>query len=235
MKEKINIGVETLRIIYSRYKKYMIYWGVILVCFFVFVFFVVARIIEIPKLSKERSVELGKFKILNNNLTLLRAISESDLDSKFEVASKALPSNKDFQGIINAISLASSKSGASLNDYSFYVGDLSKGSDVKSGFPFVKLTLTLKGTPRQTVSFLKNLSETFPLSEVESITQKGGTVSITTFFYYKSAVPSNYSGSRRLAGISTDHAMLIEKISSWDTSFASFLAQPSGTSSASPF
>lgn len=235
MKEKTNIDVETLRIIYSRYKKHIIYGGTIAICLFFFIFFTIPKTLELSELNKERTVEIKKLQVLNGNLFLLRTLNDNDLDQKLQTASRALPSSKDFEGILNAISLASNKSGASLNDYSFVVGELSKSSDANSGFPSVKLTLSLRASSSQIIAFLKNLSETVPLSEVTNISQKKDSVAITALFYYKSVDTNSLSSEARLSGISPKHLTLIDTISSWDTPFASVVSTPEGTKSASPF
>ena len=57
----------------------------------------------------------------------------------FPMVSSALPEDKDFEGIINAISIAAGKSGASLDDYDFAVEVLRMLLLSVGGYPFLTL------------------------------------------------------------------------------------------------
>src|SRR3989344_7763747 len=237
MKENTNIDINTIKILYKKYKEHLIYILVIFITVVLFLFTVLPRIADVALLNNERKIELNNFSILKKNLDLLSNLDDSKLDSQLLVVSSSLPSEKDFEGILNAVSLASGRSGASLSDYEFQVGDLSQGLLVKTtGFPFLTLTVNIRGTPLQVVKFVDSLSKSTPISEVTSILLNANSATIPILFYYKALPPIQLSDNRQVAPLSEKGRGIINNISSWG---AGNLSQPeapvSATSSASPF
>ena len=51
MKNKINIDVETVRLIYTKYRKHITYGGIIAVSLIVFCFFVLPKILSLSSIS----------------------------------------------------------------------------------------------------------------------------------------------------------------------------------------
>ncbi len=237
MKENTNIDINTIKLLYRKYKEYLIYILILVITVSLFLFAVLPRITDLSNLNDEKKIELNKFSNLKNNLDLLSNLNDSLLNSQLLVVSSALPSEKDFEGVLNAISLASGKSGASLGDYAFQVGDLSQPSiQTTTGFPFLTLSVNVRGTPSQIVSFVGSLSKSTPISEVSSITQDGNNASISIVFYYKALPSIQVDDGRAIAPLSQKGRDIINTLSSWG---ANNLSQPespvSATSSAIPF
>ena len=237
MKENTNIDINTIKIVYRKYKEHLIYILVIFITVVLFLFTVLPRIADLGKLNNERKVELNKVSVLSNNLNLLSNLDVSLLDSQLLVVSSALPSEKDFEGVLNAISLASGRSGPTLSDYGFQVGDLSQRLSVETtGSPFLTLVLNIRGTPLQVVKFVDSLFKSMPISEVTSIVQNANNATISIVFYYKSLLPVQFDDIKEIAPLSEKGKGIINTLSSWG---AGNLSQPespaSATSSASPF
>ena len=236
MKNTSSIDFATLNIIYKKYKYHLIYISVIIVCFIVLIFFTLPEFSQISQMGKERKIEEEKLKVLKNNLGILQGTDNTLLESQLQAVTTALPESKDYEGILNAISLASSKSGASLNDYEFGVGSLSGDVTPAAGFPYINLELIISASQEQTVSFLKSLSETVPLSQITSIKQTPGRTSIDMIFYYKSSIPGSVSEGTALSNLNSEDKELVSKISLWNTSLSgSPVEDQAGTPSASPF
>lgn len=233
MKNKNSIDIATLSIIYKKYKEHIIYLAIIVVCILIFVFLTIPKISQIGIISQERKAEEEKLKILKNNVSILQNTDDSLLESQVQAVSSALPENKDFEGILNAISLASSKSGASLSDYDFGVGELSDQTTPTVGYPYIKLTLNIKANQAQTISFLKNISETVPLSQVSSITEILGSTSVEMFFYYKASIPDDLSKSVALNNMSESDRDLISTLSMWGNYTPGIISDNSASSSSS--
>lgn len=237
MKENTNIDINTIKILYKKYKEHIIYVLVIFITILLFLFAVLPRIKDLGKLNNDRKIELNKVSILKNNLDLLSNLDDSKLDSQLLVVSSALPSEKDFEGVLNAVSLASGRSGVSIGDYEFQVGDLSQRLSVKAtGFPFLTLVVNIKGTPSQIVKFVGSLFKSTPISEVTSILQNTNSATISIVFYYKTLPPVQLDDSRQITPLSQKGREIIDTLSAWGVGN---LPQPevpiSSTSSTSPF
>lgn len=237
MKENTNIDINTIKILYKKYKEHLVYILVISITTVLFLFAVLPRIVDLTKLNNERKIELNKISILKNNLDLLSNLDNSSLDSQLLIASSALPSGKDFEGVLNAVSLASGRSGVSLDDYGFQVGDLSQRSSINTtGFPFLTLVLNVRGTTSQIAKFVGSLFKSTPISEVTSIVQNTNSAKISVVFYYKALPGVQLSDSEKLTPLSQKGKEIINIISSWGVGSLSQPQVPvSSTSSASPF
>ena len=215
MKENTNIDINTIKILYRKYKEHLTYILVIFIAVVLFLFTVLPRLKDLAKLNNDRKIELNKFSILKNNLDLLSNIDDSLLSSQLLLVSSALPSEKDFEGVLNSISLATAKSGASLSDYEFQVGGLSQSSIETTGFPFLTLTVTIRGTPLQVAKFIGYLSKSAPLSQVTSIMQNSSSATVAINFYYKALAPSQFNDSQAITPISEKGKQIIKTLSSW--------------------
>lgn len=222
MNGKTNIDIETLKTIYAKYKQHIIYGGVIFVCLLVVLFYTIPQFSSIQIAKDYRESELKRLDVLKSNLSLLQNLDTALLDKQFVTASSALPSEKNFEGIVNALSSAAAKSGVILSDYSLSIGAVSddkdkpeEGEPQVSGYPFISLKLSLRANPSQLITFLKNLSETFPLSEVTNISQSQQGSSIDVNFYYKTYVPSELSDYSELSNLSQNELSLMNSIASW--------------------
>ena len=237
MKENTNIDINTIKILYRKYKEHLVYILVIFITVVLFLFTVLPRIKDLARLNNEKKIELNKVSILKNNLNLLSNLDDSELDSQLLIVSSALPSEKDFEGVLNALSLASGRSGASLGDYEFQVGDLSQRSSVKTtGFPFLTLVVNIKGTTSQIVNFVGSLFKSTPISEVTSIMQNANSATISIVFYYKTLLPIPLNDSTQIIPLSEKGKEIINTLSSWGVGSLSQPEVPiSSTSSASPF
>lgn len=237
MKNKNNIDIATLNIIYKKYKEHIIYMGIIIVCLLVFVFLTIPKISQIGMIGQERKAEENKLKILKDNVAIIQNTDDSLLESQLQTVTDALPESKDFEGILNAISLASSKSGASLNDYNLGIGELLDSKSPTTGYPFIKLSLDIQANQVQTIAFLKNILETVPLSQITSVSETLGHASVDVTFYYKPSLPEDLSKNATLVDINQSDKDLISTISTWNTSLVNVVLDNSASSSStsSPF
>jgi len=237
MRENTNIDINTIKTLYRKYKEHLIYILVIFVTVVLFLFSVLPRIKDLAKLNNDRKIELNKLSILKNNLNLLSNLDDSLLSSQLLVVSSALPSEKDFEGVLNSISLATAKSGTSLGDYEFQVGGLSQRLSVKTtGFPFLTLSVGIRGTPLQVAKFIGYLSKSIPLSQITSVMQNSNNATVAINFYYKALAPFQFNDSQAIAPISEKGKQIIKTLSSWEiNNLPGFEAPISSTSSANPF
>lgn len=218
MDNKVAIDSTRLRLLYERNKPYLIPIFVIIACFLIFLTIIVPQIQDLFKFSQEAKNRADKLLTMKNNLTILSGISETTLDSELQLASTALPSGKDFDGILTAISLASQRSGVSFGNFEFQVGDLSKVEDKGGQIPFLKLNLSINGSMKAMSAFLDEISKTLPLSELENVDLSNGLSSITTVFYYKPFPRLNYDDSLPIILFSKKETDLLKRLSTFNAS-----------------
>ncbi len=216
MNKKINIDLNTIKIIYARYKQHIFYMVIIIVCVILFLTMIIPRTSELSNLQKEAKNEANKLAVLKNNLNLLSGMNDATLNSQLGLVSKALPVDKDFEGVLNAVSLAAVKSGALLSDYEFQVGDLSQTPSNTSGFPFLKLSLNIKAGPKQSSLFVNELYKSFPLCEVTSIEQGEDSSNIAVMFFYKPLPNIEFNEDKPVQPVSKNDLQFIDKLSSWN-------------------
>src|SRR3989344_6306957 len=189
MKNTIALDKGTYKILYYRYKAFIIPILTILVCLVVVVKFIIPQINSFFSLNEERKLLSAKIAILKANADFLANLNEDDLDLKLQIVSAALPAEKDFTGILNAVSKTANDSRVSVDDYLLSIGDLSIKSAQVSQAPSIKILLKVNTGLDGTQRFLNELNNSLPISEVSSVQTGGNSSSISTIFYYKPFSP----------------------------------------------
>lgn len=237
MNNKINFDVNAIDIIYNKYKKFIPPIGVILVCVFLFFFVIIPQIQSYLSLLNQTTLEDTKLVNLKNNLNFLNNLNESKLSNQVQIVSSVLPLDKDFGGVLYALSAVSAKSGILLGNYSFQVGKLAEKS-ANTNFPFLSLNIQLNSNVLNTVKFIKELYRTVPVAEITKINVEGDSSQVTINFYYQpvrlvgfvdQAVP--------ISALSQKETALINDLSTWNNASNQnpFIFLPEASSSANPF
>jgi len=218
-------------LLYRKNKNYILPISVILICVFLFFQVIIPQISGLFELQKQSKIEQDKLATLKGNLTSLTNLDSSVLDSRYKITTAVLPINKDFAGIINAVSIAASKTGLSVGDYDFLVGDISKPKTAVTKFPFLQLSVNLLGDITSASNFTSELYKTAPLSEVISLNSSFNSMSITINFYYKTIPPINFKEEIPLQTLSPKSQEILDNISKWSN--ASFLDDASAVPASS--
>lgn len=215
MNRKINYDITTIKFFYDRYKDYLLPLAIVFVCFILFAKIIIPQINNLSQTRIQAKIEKEKLLVLRNNLRLISDLNEGNLDSQLSITSDALPNEKDFTGVLNAVSFAASKTGVFLGDYEFQVGDLSKTESLGRIFPSLQLVLTVSGGVNATVKFVEELYKSVPLSQVTSVKISQGRSIITVVFYYKPFAPVALD-SQPMREVSKDDLTTIKNISLWN-------------------
>lgn len=217
--KKINIDTNTLVVLYSHYKEFFLPVGFILVSILLFIFFIIPGVQNYFNTQEQAKSETQKLVTLKNNLNTLSSMDDNQLNQNLTVLSAALPSNKDFAGVINAINSDAALTGVSVGDFEFNVGDLSQTSNQGSGqYPTLQLNVNLNGNTNAILQYLQLLSKTVPLSEVSSIKIGSNFATLTILFYFKPFLASNISDESPVSPLSAKDQALISQISKWNNS-----------------
>lgn len=126
---------------------------------------------------------------LKTNQSFINGLSQAKLNKDYSVASKSLPYQKDYAGMIESIDQATSVSNMERNDYSVEVGNLSTKSAQLSPQTTITVKVSLQGDIAKLQKFLQQLSVELPLSEVVSIEFNENSASIEVNFFYKYLSP----------------------------------------------
>lgn len=215
MTPKVSLDKGTYKVLYERYREYLAPLAVIFVCLVLILKIVIPQVQDfIGTLNTVKEMQ-SQITVLKNNVQFLTSLDDSVLDSKMRVASSALPAEKDFAGILNAITTASVRSGVSLGDFSFAVGELSTKSAQLAGQPSIQVALTVSGDAFLAQRFIQELLKTVPLSEILNVAISGRSSSLTTVFYYKVFPPIHFDGAKPIFALLQNEEQLLNKLSSW--------------------
>lgn len=210
-----HIDINILRLLYSRYKDFIVPFLVIVVVIGLFLKVTGPAIQDLFKGYEEQKTAMLTLGNMRNKLNFLKGVDDSSIDSQFRIVTRTLPVDKDFTGVLNAISDASNKSGAVLGGFKFVVGSLSKVEDI-SEYPSLNLSITLSGNVKAVDNFIGILVKTLPLSEVTKISSQMTSSTIAIDFYYKVIKPSKYDDSLPLSIVSANGRSLIDELSTFD-------------------
>ncbi len=238
MDSKINVDINSAKLIYNRYKEFVVPVIVIIVSFFIFISVVMPQIKDLGRRKAESKDASAKLSILKKNLDLLSGINESTMDSQLQTVTSALPLNKDFGSVLDRVSAASGKAGVSLGNFAFQVGDLSKTTTDNTGFPSLKLDLNVEGNVRAISNFINELDKSLPLSEVTSVEISNNLSRLTVIFYYKPFISGSNSTTSMISPFTQQTLSLIDKISTFNNSLSSpipSLPSSSGKNTTNPF
>lgn len=214
MNRKVNTRANLTRYLYDNYKEFFLPFGIFVVSLLIFINFTLPQIKNLLDLDAKIKLQNEKLQVMKDNLNKLSAMDSSTLESQRTISSRALPSDKDFAGVLNAVSQAALKSQVILGDYGFEVGDIKKiESDVK--YPGFKLTLDLVGGPQEMQRFMEELYKTVPISEVIAVKSSPDSSQVTAIFYYKAEPPVKIRNDVPVKMISKEGSIMLSEISTW--------------------
>ncbi|MFH1833228.1 MAG: hypothetical protein ABH816_03670 [Candidatus Levyibacteriota bacterium] len=218
--KRLKIDQSVLKILYIRCKPYLISVLIITASVMLFVFFVMPQIQEIFVIRAQEDLTKEKIITLQKNLEFVASLDDIDLDSQLQIVSGALPGEKDFIGVLNAIRSASVKSGVSVGDYVFQVGSLSQETEKSSGnigsFPSLSLSLELKDGGIEGVRrFLNSLAKIIPISEVNGVDSAENRSKMTIVFYYRAIPPISVDYTALIKPLSKGQEATFKDVSSW--------------------
>ncbi|OGH07953.1 MAG: hypothetical protein A2W22_06820 [Candidatus Levybacteria bacterium RBG_16_35_11] len=213
---KRSLNQDALREIYKQYKNYLMPLGIMVVSLLLFFYIIIPQIANFTDLQKQLVMENQKLTVLKTNLNYLSSLDASSLDSNFKIASLVLPKEKDFIGILGAISEAAGKASVSVGDYQFKVGDLEGARITAKGPPFLDMDLAINGSSSDLMRFMGELQKTAPINEVIGGATVGITSTLTIRFYYSAIPPVNLKADTAIKPISADNQIILNNLLSWN-------------------
>lgn len=172
---------------------------------------------------------------LQQNINYIDNLDTNVLNSQLQTASSALPPEKNFTTMLNAITNAAAISGVSLSDYSFAVGDIVSGQDQVGaqnykGVSTTVITVVVNGNFTDIIQFINSLENTVPLAEVTQVNGSGENVSITLQFYQKSFPTVSFNPETPIEPLSPNKVTLLQQVGKWENIPALQQTQPVNSS-----
>lgn len=219
--KKVNIDNVFFKLIYRRNKDFFLSVVAIFLSLFLFFQFVLPQISELQAMSEEEKAVKERIEVLNYNFQFFNQMDSQNLDQDLLTASSALPLQKDFAGVLVAVSRAAGTAGVGLDDFSFRVGDLStpSGALTVTSAPAIEIELTIRGDIVKAKGFIQKLSEALPLSGVVIVQNSGQSSTIATNFYYRPFPPViKFDDKTKSKDLSSFDKDLLTKLTQWRTS-----------------
>jgi hypothetical protein len=224
-KKDIYFGKNNLRFIYLRYKdsSYFMLSAIVLIivmCILLVMTFILPQFDQWLSIRHEVQVTRERTDVINDNIEYLNNVDRRLLVSQISAVSSALPSEKNFGAILDALSASALRAGVSFQDYSFEVGNISSSSGqiqnahIK-GLSAVTITLVVDGTVDQTKVFLQEVAKALPLSEVTAIEGSEGALNVTFEFFQKNLPKVTLQDDRPVPRVINTQATLINQLTSW--------------------
>lgn len=222
MDNKINTDIKSLELIYARNKPFIIPIVVILVCIALFIKVelpLFGNLQQVLEDSKKASQELESLK---KDLQVIESLDGKTLDSQLDIANNALPANKNFSAILNAVYLTAQKTGVILGEFTFQVGDLDKPDEGVSN-PVITLSLSLDGDIRVINSFVEIISKTLPLSDISLVKSSNKASTVNLLFYYKPLMKNLPGKDLKIGVVSEENLSLLSELAAFNNSSSSFV------------
>lgn len=212
-KHSILLDETTFQILYLKNKLYITPTLIIVVCIALIVFVLIPQIQEIISLRSESEVLPQRIRILSNNATFMSHLNTETLDNQVSIVAQALPSQRGYAAIINAITNTSRASGVSVGDYSFVVGEIS----TKSAQPVasVSVDLTLNGDLRATSRFIKELYKQLPITAIKKIEATGNTSHVLAEFFFRPIPTITFDANLPIQSLTPQENTVLRTLTEW--------------------
>ncbi len=232
MEKRVNTDVESLKFIYRRNKYLLVPGIVIMVSILVVLLVIIPQVQAFLAIQDEAKNAQRKLEGLKNDLNMLKALDEEILNTQLRTTTKALPVDKDFAGVLNAIFFAAQRTGVRIGRFSFQVGEISGSEENTGKLSSINLSVSLDSNISAINNFIQALQETVPLSSIDFIRTDNMISTVEIEFYYKIMTPPTSIENIALIPLTNEKMDLYEKIVNFNNSQAIDFSNLSVTPSA---
>jgi len=233
--KKVSLNELVLQSLYYRYKAFIVPVSTILVCVFLFFFVIIPQFQNFLATKDEITTNVNNLNILKSNLQLVTSLNDDNLNTTLSTATNALPSEKDFNGILSALNNSAAIAGTSLGNYSFSIGDLTgiDQSGKATQLP-LQLNVVVIGDINTAGRFVSALKNQLPISDAISIVSNNdNTNTVTVAFYYATLPKISFTDTVPLPLLSSSDIKLLTTLSSSQV-VVPVVASPSALPSTTP-
>lgn len=204
---------DQLKQIYQQYKAFLIPIVIMYVCLIVFFQVILPQFQSWLALESQITSDRHRLTVMVRNLNYITRIDNKTVDSNLALSVAALPSEKDFIGILSSIARASVATGVSIGDYSF-----SNEALQTNGNKTLKAILTLNGSYDTVKHFITALKNELPLADIGEahLSASGSTISI--LFFYKDFPHISFHDDQPIQGLNAHEQQILQKLQGFDHS-----------------
>lgn len=227
-------NINNLRYWYFRYKDTQYYSVSLIIITLCVCLFLIFQII-IPQFEDWFSIRAEVVSVqqeissINQNINFIISLNKQALSQQLRIATAAMPDEKSFGDISNAITYAAETANVSLEDYSFQVEN--ESDSTTPGVSYTDLSLVVDGNMVQVTNFIHTIYQELPIAAVKEVSATSLSANITLVFYSKTEPRSSFSTENSLSPITASQISLLNKLSLWQQNT---LPQSSVNASSSP-
>ncbi len=218
---KINfnqeISRESFKGFIDEHKDYLFPSLAIIISIALFLFVLLPQILAFPKTRTEVNTEEKKLDEFVAARNYAGSVNSADLNTDLILATKALPVDKDYTSMINAVSSAAESSSTTIQSYRFLIGSgtLNKTSLAAGGIPSIAIQVNINGDYNQLLTFMKALYETVPVSEISNVSYSNGSSLLLINFFYKPLPSAEVSTGELIRDKNIQEKDVFEIITNW--------------------
>lgn len=203
---------------YSQYYRLILPVIVILIGLVMLTVYIFPQVNNWFSVRSEVEATQARINIMRQNARVLENINKEVVESEFLIASQALPPNKDFSGILDAINDAAIKSGITLDDYEFSLGSIfadKSGNETPSDSASILLNLSVEGDANAVSSFLSEIESEIPIAKLQSINFSDNKGQIQLSFLIKPFADINIRYDTPLTLLNNNQRNLMQMLNQW--------------------
>lgn len=210
-----NFDKEELNNLLEDNKDLLIPIIVLAVAVILFLVFILPNIFSVFNKKSERDVEVSKLNELKAAKNILTDVDKEDLEAQVEKVTNALPTDKNFELILGAISLAAQNSGVQISSYAF--GDSGGGAASEATTPQLMFNIGIDGGITDVANFISEIYSVYPVSSVKSVSYSGNQAIINIGFYYQPFTSVQAENAAIPRNKTPEEISTLEAISTWNT------------------
>lgn len=216
MNFKLEVGASEFRDQFDSNKELYISLAVLLGAALLFIMLILPSILDFPRKFAERSEEVEKLNKIKEAQQIIESADDNLLDEEVEIATKALPSERNFEIILGAISEAAARSGSRVINYSYNDRSRPGIQKTKTSSELV-FDIGVLGGVEDAAKFADEILKTYPVSAIKAITFEDGFSEVQVAFFY---LPFTKVQSQEVALArekSSAEQKTYEEISNWNS------------------
>lgn len=208
---------------YSVYFPIVVPSSAVVTCILIVLLFVVPQVQGLVSLQGEINATQARIKTMKDNISYLQVVDPQTVDNDFKTATAALPADKDFVGVLNAIAASAVDGNVSLQDYSFSpassavqsihsVSGKSQTDVSVNGMTPVQVSLVVIGTVDEVNGFIRGIEKRLPLAEVKEAEFNQGKAQVVISFYTRAFPKVKLSNGQTVNVLNATDKKLLQKL-----------------------
>lgn len=211
-----------LRKIYRKNKKIIIPGVLFFAVFFIIVRVILPQIDSISEIQKNIEIKTSEIESSNNLFNTLSSMPDQELTNNYNIATKAVPIQKDLTIMFTALTDAATKANVVLGGFTLNAGgvydstNLYWGEKVIDGIPYLNVVVSVSGSENNLIKFGEALYKNLPLIQINSIQVREGRGSFDINFYFKPVIQqSAIKKEESIGSITPKEKALLKTLSEW--------------------